>query len=127
MSKECKCTNPDGGGTKCPIQHVALCIRGKDKECYGECVLIPNSFYTATDNFNSWLLNKVEEVVFDYASENYKNQRIDFSLEQILKSDRIQGGKITFRVDNILIYVQFSYEFKNDNEPLGTKLEFSIG
>jgi hypothetical protein len=122
---ECKCTNPDGGGTKCPIQHVAVCIRGKDRECYGECVPIPENYSTTTNNFNRWLSEKVKEVVLDYATQNYA---IIFNafLEQMSKSDRDQGGKITFRFGNVLIYTQFSYEFKNDIEPLGGQLKYSV-
>jgi len=126
MSKECKCTNPDGGGTKCPVQHVAICIRGKDKECYGECVPIPTNYTSTTSRFNQWLQNSVEDVVRIYAGENYPNSIRLSPLTISTQSDLLDGGKITFRIDNINIYVRFSYEFRNDIEPLSGVLEMSI-
>ena len=86
---------------------------------------IPNNYDTTTDNFNRWLVEKVEDVVFDYARENNINRVTNYSLEQISMTDPIQGGKITFRFGKILIYAQFSYEFSNEIEPLGRQLTFS--
>lgn len=126
MSKECKCTNPDGGGTKCPVQHVAICIRGKDKECYGECVAIPTNYTSTTRGFNQWLQNSIKDVVGIYADENYPDT-IRFSpLTISTQSDLLDGGRIIFRVGNINIHVRFSYEFRNDIEPLSGLLEVSI-
>jgi len=126
MSKECKCTNPDGGGTKCPVQHVAICIRGKDKECYGECVPIPTSYTSATNRFNQWLQNSVEDAVRTYVTENYSSSMRFSPLTISSQSDLLDGGKITFRIDTISIHAKFSYEFRNDIEPLSGVLEMSI-
>lgn len=126
MSKECTCTNPNGGGTKCPVQHVAICIRGKDNECYGECVPIPTNYSFITSRFNLWLQSRIENVVGIYASENYPDLMRFSPLTISSQSNLLDGGKITFRLDNTSIHVRFSYEFRNDIEPLGGVLVETI-
>lgn len=127
MSNECKCTNPDGGGTRCPAQHLAVCIRGKDKECYGRCVPIPSNHSFATRGFKQWLDISIEEAVREYALNNYRRDMEDSYLDRVTGSDSTQGGNMTFHLGgNIRIYVQFSYEFSNDVNPLGGLREVSI-
>src|SRR5687768_7527130 len=98
MRNECKCTNPDGGGTKCPPQHLAVCIRAKDKECYGECVPIPTDYYEDTRDFNQWLGHQVEDVVVDYVSTNFNPSFYVRELQKLSEDIRGQGEKVTFYV-----------------------------
>ncbi|MGO4294413.1 hypothetical protein [Chitinophaga sp. RAB17] len=119
MSNECKCTHPDGGGAKCPVQHVALCIRGKDMQCYGECVPIPGSYSFETSGFNRWLDDIINQSVNDYARANYGEKTSQFGVTRLSDSSALQDGRITFQLDTIKIHIRFSYEFRNNIEPLG--------
>ena len=126
MRNECKCTNPDGGGTKCPTQHVAICIRGKDKQCYGECVSIPHSYRVATSDFKQWLVDEIEGAVRQYAVENYADNLGPLSIIRITQADRPSGGGMTFRIEGgITISVQYSYSFRNNIDPLG-RFEYEV-
>lgn len=119
MGKECKCTNPDGGGTKCPVQHLALCIRGKDMECYGECIPIPNSYHRATNMFHQWLSENIENATELYVRKNFSFYDERIFINRAAESNTLEGGKVIFDVNNQLrIYVQFEYEFRNNINPL---------
>jgi len=126
MSNECRCTNPDGGGTKCPDQHVAICIRGRDRECYGSCVKIPGYYSNTSGEFNRWLQVNIEGEVVVYAIQNYSREMEIFRLEISSQSELRDGGKITFQIGDVRIYVKFSFQFRNDSEPLGGTFEVSM-
>lgn len=114
---ECKCLKPDGGGTKCPPQHIALCIRGKDKECYGECITVPNKFRSESYQFTDWLKDEIENKVAEYVSNNffhvhtYESKRIEKINESVF--DKV--GTVTFRSSLGDIHVRYSFEFKGDD------------
>lgn len=55
MSSICNCSGSNGGGTKCPDHHVAVCIQEKDGRCYGECIPIPPRFEYDSKEFQVWL------------------------------------------------------------------------
>lgn len=119
MSNECKCTHPDGGGTECPLQHVALCIRGKDRECYGTCIPIPGSYSFPTSGFGNWLDNIIDQSVNDYARANYGEKASQFGVTRLSDSSALQDGRITFQLDTIEIHIRLSYEFRDNTESLG--------
>lgn len=116
MSNECKCINPDGGGTKCPVQHIALCIRGNDQQCYGECLPIPGDYSQQTPNFNQWLQDSIYHSVNEYAEDNYAQRFPYRSLEVQSSAEEPSGGRMTFRFDNYVIYVKYSFQFDKNRE-----------
>lgn len=114
---ECKCLKPEGGGTKCPPQHIALCIRGKDKECYGECIPIPNKYRIESYDFKDWLLDNLESKVGEYVSNNLPNAfpYQSTGINKISESNLSKGGTLTFSSNLGNIYVRYSFEFKDDD------------
>lgn len=124
MSKECNCLNPKGGGTTCPPQHIALCIRGKDRQCYGECISIPEKFGSFSESFTAWAKNtvkvKVEEHISKnsniYLKPNFKETLHTLEKEEIM--DTLPKGISKFRNDtNDEISVQYSFSFADDIDP----------
>ncbi|XOV94427.1 MAG: hypothetical protein ACFHWX_06920 [Bacteroidota bacterium] len=123
MSANCKCLNPKGGGTKCPEQHIALCIRGKDRECHGECIQIPDEFTEVSDKFSSWSENTIQEKVVEHMKE-FENDYHAFgsreSISNMLRTEskqRDQGfsGKFeysTSQFDRIVVNYSFSFAEK---------------
>lgn len=118
MGSECKCINPDGGGTKCPPQHVAICIRGKDKECYGECLSIPGVYYVDSPTFKLWLENSINEVVSNFTIQNYPQKNRNSRLQRLYNTNLFEDGKLMFQIGDIKIFVRVSYVFANDQETL---------
>jgi len=76
MSTECKCSN--GGGTRCPERHVAVCVHAKDGRCHGECVPIPSSFENDSNEFQIWLKKTINQIIFSYGP-NFISIKYNFS------------------------------------------------
>lgn len=131
MSKECNCISPKGGGTTCPPQHIALCIRGKDRQCYGECIPIPEKFSSFSEIFTVWAKNTVRVKVAEHISKNsniYLDSQDFKEISHTLKKEKIfdplPKGVSKFRNDsNDEISVQYSFSFVDDIDPIeGTKV-----
>lgn len=121
-NSECKCLKPEGGGTKCPPQHIALCIRGKDKECYGECIPIPNAYRFDTFRFKQWMFDSIENQIGEYVSNvlAQENRLDSLWLEKSVESSLLNGGTLTFMSPIGNIYVRFNFQFKDEGfEPGG--------
>jgi hypothetical protein len=118
MSNECKCLNPDGGGTKCPPQHVALCIRGRDRECYGECVPIPINYSRPNSSqFIDWLNDSIRSKVLTYLENNYEDYAKSFNynvLEKVGEDTSNNGGVLSFQSNVGIIRVRYSFELINN-------------
>lgn len=126
MSNECKCTHPDGGGMKCPSQHLAVCIRGRDKECYGDCIPIPSNYKIQTSDFSLWLIEMITQSVDQYAQEHYSKLITRFPLKRSSENLQGQGGRMTFRINNFVnIYVRFSYDLPEEG-PEGLYQTFNV-
>ncbi len=123
---ECKCLKPEGGGTKCPPQHIALCIRGKDKECYGECIPIPNTFRFETVKFKEWMTDSIQQQISDYISTvlAQENRHDSFWLEKDVESTFQNGGTITFMSPIGSIDVRFNFQFKDEGFEPGSFQNF---
>lgn len=114
MSNECKCLKPEST-TRCPVQHVAICIKGKNRQCQGECVPIPEGYRETSDSFNDWLSEKVDELVREYAFKDEKTS-LYFDLERKAGSDDRQARTVMFQAENIgEIQVRYAYEFYRDD------------
>lgn len=114
MSNECKCLKPEST-TRCPVQHVAVCIKGKNRQCHGECVPIPLNYREANDSFNDWLTDKVDELVREYAFKDDETARA-LGLERGIASGDQKSGALMFRAENVgEIQVRYAYEFNRDD------------
>lgn len=123
MENECKCINPYGGSVKCPFQHIAICITGKDSKCQTECVPIPIDYFSPTHSFNNWLLKIFEEKVIIYIINNYDSSIINGLRRTSELMHSSHGGLVTFEVfSDIDINVRFSYAFGNNTESFGRRL-----
>jgi len=116
MSTECKCTNPDGGGTKCPSQHIAVCIRERDGQCYGECVPIPEKYGYVSDRFTQWLEREI-----NHAAREFVNKKTDLNISlfsnQSIKTHEISNytGQLTYYIGGTnRIFVRFLFEFSKE-------------
>lgn len=122
MSTNCNCQNPKSGGTKCPPQHIALCIRGVDRECYGECIPIPEEYTQFSDQFTYWVENQIKERVKEHIYENpnlYSGlshfREFSHSMEKEHYSDKLPKGHSKFRnSDDDEIGVNYSFSFKDN-------------
>ncbi|MAT90266.1 MAG: hypothetical protein CMC35_06195 [Flavobacteriaceae bacterium] len=127
MSKECNCIKPKGGGTTCPSQHIALCIRGKDRQCYGECIPIPQKFRSFSESFTFWAKNIVKEKVNEHISKNSNIyfdtkdfKEISHNLEREEVFDSLPKGISKFKNEfDDEISVQYSFSFADNIEPTG--------
>ncbi|SOD81067.1 hypothetical protein [Spirosoma fluviale] len=112
-SIKCKCTHPDGGGTTCPPRHVAICIRGKDKQCYGECKPIPIEYNSVTFQFQKWLSDDIRKAVIEYIEDNYPINKDLMSFKRgpdLLLPD---SDNLVYEVEGIgKIFVKINYEFR---------------
>ncbi len=126
MSTNCNCQNPKSGGTKCPPQHIALCIRGVDRECYGECIPIPREYRQVSENFTYWMQNEVNQKVQEHISDNSNLYRQLSNFNETLHSlekenylDKLPKGFSKFRNSNDdEISVQYSFSFEDTIDPL---------
>ncbi|CAM1348722.1 hypothetical protein [Tenacibaculum halocynthiae] len=133
MSSKCKCLNPEKGGTKCPTQHIALCIRGKDRECYGECIPIPSEYNHISDRFTFWAQNEVSERVNEHILSNKKLYKDFPNFKERFNEFKKEGhrdihpkGFAKFSNEiNDEIRVQYSFSFEDRINPLegGQKLQ----
>ena len=121
MSSQCNCIHPEGGGTICPIQHLAICIRGKDRECYGECIPIPREFNPFSYEFDSWANDIIRTKVEDHISNNldYFQDPNGFELPSTPMNYRDFGSQkgvfsVRSRFRRDVINVQYSFSF-DDN------------
>lgn len=130
MSSSCKCQNPEKGGTKCPTQHIALCIRGKDRECYGECILIPKEFGKVSQNFTRWSENIIKEKVVDHMKDLVEDYKAFGSKENLVNNLRSESqpnfqnysGRIKYSTSNFdKISVNFSFSFEEKDDPTERK------
>lgn len=122
-STKCKCVKPDGGGTTCPDKHIAICVRARDRECYGECIAVPASvprspFISLRDSFEDWAEIASEEAAKDYVlsvdQEVSKEQLMQFDVNRFRTED---GGTITFSHFSLgKIYVRYFYDIKTRND-----------
>src|SRR5690554_4855603 len=126
MSANCKCLKPEGGGTKCPTQHIALCIRGKDRECYGECIPIPDDFRKVSKQFTYWSENQIREKVVEYMKEFARDYKAFGPKDQVSRMLRketefdfqnLSGRQIYSTRENDRIVVTFSFSFEENADP----------
>lgn len=126
MSTNCKCLNPEGGGTKCPTQHIALCIRGKDRECHGECIPIPNEFKNTSESFAFWSESVIKEKVVEHIKEFEDDYKAFGSKEYVsnmlrtIKISDFQGfsGRLKYTTtEQDSIEVSFSFSFEENIDP----------
>ena len=112
MSTACKCTNPDGGGTKCPSQHIAVCIRERDGHCYGECVPIPDRYDHITFDFSQWLTRELNRAIREFI-DKWTTLNVALFTDQYINTDAIRDyiGQLTFEIGYTRIYVRFRFEF----------------
>tara|TARA_Y100000815_G_C13110624_1_gene412983 strand:- start:60 stop:464 length:405 start_codon:yes stop_codon:yes gene_type:complete len=126
MTSKCKCLNPEKGGTKCPTQHIALCIRGKDRECYGECIPIPNKFEKISQNFTQWSENTIKERVAEHMKDLTEQYKAFGSKEYLVNQLRSENeldfqnysGRMKFSTSNFdEINVNYSFSFEEKDDP----------
>lgn len=128
MATKCKCKSTDSGGTKCPDRHLALCITGKDRKCYGECIPIPNEYAQFSEYFQQWSLDEVNKSIANHLSKNaqlysydtdYKEDpsksKIDFEREEI------HMRRVYKNSDNDEIIVNYSVNFDDRINPLDVR------
>jgi hypothetical protein len=118
MSSQCRCINPDGGGTVCPPQHIALCIRGADMQCYGECTPIPALFDSITRDFAEWVNFSIYTTVNQYAVNTYdKGEQLIPTLDLVNDLFSFSGQRV-YQYGNSRIDVRFSFSFYNEEGSL---------
>lgn len=113
-SNECRCSGASGGSTKCPENHLAICVRGRDRECYGQCIPIPNQYDHKSESFYQWLSLKLKATTLSHFTE-WKNFTGDF-LDEINKNEIIGNyrgnGEVVYQHPNFgIIKVSYSYTF----------------
>lgn len=128
-ASECKCLNPEQGGTKCPVQHVALCIRGKDRECYGECIPIPSSYRSISNEFKLWIQSVVNEKVNEHISEKphlYRRAPNFREMHDTLRTEELADFSpkhFIYRNEiGEVIRAYFVFTFDDTIEPLGQRV-----
>lgn len=123
MSTQCKCLNPEKGGTKCPEQHLALCIRGKDRECYGECIPIPSDYKKVSERFTAWSEIAIKERVIQHMVDFKEEYRAFESPERLSESLKTTSDLDFSNLSGILEYrtlnfdeikVNFKFSFSQD-------------
>jgi len=112
MSSVCRCLRPDGGGTKCPSQHVAVCIRESDGECYGECIAIPGNYQSIDPRFTQWLNQQLTDAVREFVYKNTSSEG-SYLRHQPITGDALgnYSGRLTFDLGSNRIFVRFQFEF----------------
>lgn len=126
-NSECRCL-PDGGGTKCPPQHIAMCIKGTDRHCYGECIPIPLSYSFASSEFLYWMDNSIMKNFGEYIKRNFADRiyYTDDDPERINKQNFEKGGTTVFNVNGIGNFrVRYSYEFINERPGSGLLMNYN--
>ena len=113
MSTECRCTNPDGGGTKCPSHHLAICIRELDGQCYGECIPIPSYFQIVNPHFFQWLEEEVNKAAREFVDIRTSLKGKFINDQPITNKDVSNGGgRLVYRLPGAnKVYVWFRFEF----------------
>ena len=116
MGTACNCMNPTGGGTKCPNQHVAICIRERDGECYGECIPIPGKYYSTGEMFRSWLQFEITSALKDFIEQ--KTSLKSWKMPDVIVSPETLNstkGSFQFQLGSDRIYLMFRFEFRSDS------------
>ncbi len=112
---ECKCIKPDGGGTSCPEQCIALCVRGRDRECQGKCIPIPREFIGASFQFTSWMDKKIKAEMKEYAMSVGFPGLTESTFDSYFNTERtesINGGSIVLTHPiHGKVAIRFHYEF----------------
>lgn len=127
----CKCLNPDGGGTTCPAQHIAICTRWKDGECYGECIPIPKRYSFVSNELKKWIEHIVEANVLSHVDKGLR-KGVAYPLRRIERltsnfNDKDSSGQMAFNtLGAVKVQVRFSVEFSRRNSEFDDNENFNV-